>query len=251
MRPEAPVARTRGTFEVSFELPWRVDGAGATSEAPLVLALHGQGMHEDSFAALLRGLFDLPYRFLLPRAPWPFEVRRENRIGASWYPYDGDAQRFLEELGRTEAILLGLLRDVEAQHGWRPARRIVLGFSQGGYCGGVLAFRNLDLFHGLVVSGARVKTEVLESAMRAAAGTGFRVLLVHGRRDVAVLPEAAERSRDALRTAGVAVDLHMFDTGHVLGKLQVETIRSWLVANFGGAAREPNDAGGPRRADHR
>ena len=245
MRPEAPAARARGAFEVSFSLPWRLDGAGATSDAPLVLALHGQGMLEDSFATLLCGLFDLPYHFLLPRAPWPFEVRREDRIGASWYPYDGGAERFLEELGRTEAMLLALLRDVESRHGLRPRRRIVLGFSQGGYCGGVLACRHLDLFHGLVVSGARVKTEVLDREMRAAAGTGFRVLLVHGLRDVAVLPEAAERSRDALQAAGVAVELHTFDHGHVIGRRQVETIRAWLAANFGGGAPGPTAGTGP------
>jgi phospholipase/carboxylesterase len=239
MRLEPPAARVRGAFEVSFALPWRLDGAASTPEAPLVLALHGQGMLEDSFASVVRGLFDLPYHFLLPRAPWPFEVRRDSRIGASWYPYDGDAERFLDELGRTEAMLLGLLRDVESRHGLRPAQRIVLGFSQGGYVGGVVAFRNLELFGGLVVSGARVKTEVLENELRAAAGAGFRVLLVHGLRDVAVLPEAAERSRDALQAAGVAVELHSFDHGHLLGKHQVETIRSWLVANFGGAGACP------------
>jgi phospholipase/carboxylesterase len=187
-------------------------------------------MDEDRFALLLQGLFDLPWRFLLPRAPWPFEVRRETRIGWSWYPYVGDQDSFIVELARTEAMLIDLLREVESQHDLRPRRRVVLGFSQGGYCGAVVALRHPDLFEGLVVSGARVKTEILERDMRAAAARRFRVLLLHGLRDVAVLPEAGESSRQALAAAGIDVEMQTTDTGHALGRLQVAAIRRWLVA---------------------
>jgi phospholipase/carboxylesterase len=220
----APVRR--GTVRVALDLAWRLDGAIAAADAPLVLALHGQGMDEDAFAALLSGLFDLPCRFLVPRAPWPFDVRHENRIGWSWYPYDGDQQRFAADLAHTETMLLAMLHSVEQEHGLQPQRRILLGFSQGGYCGAVIALRHPELFSGLVVSGARVKTEILD--LGPAREAGMQVLLLHGLRDVAVLPEAAERGRDALRDAGIAVDLHSFDTGHTIGRRQVQVIRGWL-----------------------
>lgn len=224
-----PARRTlRGEYRVRVELPWRLDGAASDTGAPLVLCLHGQGMDEDSFALLLQKLFDRPLRFLLPRAPWPFEVRREHRIGWSWYPYDGDQARFLVELARTEGMLLGLLREVEALHGLEPRRRFVLGFSQGGYLGGMLALRHIDMFHGLIVAGARVKDEALGDEIRAAAGRDFRALLVHGLRDVHILPEAAERSRVALDAAGVAVQLLTFDDGHALGRAQVDAMGRWL-----------------------
>lgn len=80
------------------------------SGAPLMLALHGMGMTEDSFALLLQKLFVLPFRFLIPRGPLPVEVRRESRAGASWYVYDGDPDRFRLELDRTQGLLLDLLR---------------------------------------------------------------------------------------------------------------------------------------------
>jgi predicted esterase len=223
----------RGTFPVRFDLHWRLEGGAPSPDAPLVLALHGQGMDEDSFALLLQKLFTLPFRFLLPRAPWPVEVRRESRIGASWYAYDGDQARFQAELAKTEAMLLALLRDVETQQNLRPRSRIVLGFSQGGYCGGVLALRHSDLFQGLVVSGARIKTEILTAEIPVAAGRGFRVLLCHGWRDVSVLPEAAAASRAALVAGGVAVELQTFDSGHSLGRTQVAAIGAWLEQHFG------------------
>jgi predicted esterase len=151
MSGKTPAAQ-RGHTQVSIPLHWRLDGAGARPESPLVVALHGQGMDEDQFALLLQKLLRLPYRFLLPRAPWPVEMRAEQRIGWSWYAYDGDQERFRSALARTEEMLLQVLRDAEAAHGLRPRRRVLLGFSQGGYCGAVIALRHLELFHGMVVS---------------------------------------------------------------------------------------------------
>lgn len=223
----------RGEHAVSITMTWRLDGAAEDPEAPLVLCLHGMGMDEDSFALLLQGLHDRPWRFLTPRGPYPVEVRREGRIGASWYAYDGNQERFRAELHRTEAIVLGLLRDVEAREGLRPRARVLAGFSQGGYCGSWIAVRNPDLFSGLIVSGARVKTEILHDEIRAAAAAGFRALLLHGRRDNSVLPEAAERGRADLEAGGVATELRSFDAGHSLGREQVAAMAEWLEQRFG------------------
>jgi len=218
----------RGSHEVRWTVPYRIDGAAEDPEAPLVLCLHGMGMDEDFFAALLEGLFALRARFLTPRAPHPVEVRREQRIGASWYAYDGDQERFREELGRTETFVLGLLDAAEHEHGLRPRARVLLGFSQGGYCGSYIALRHPERFGGLVVSGARVKTEFLANELRVAASRGFSVLLCHGERDASVAPEAAERGRAELAAAGVGVELRSFDAGHSVGRAQVRVIGAWL-----------------------
>jgi predicted esterase len=160
-------------------------------------------------------------------------MRREGRIGASWYAYDGDQDRFRAELLRTEAIVLGLLDGVESEQGLRPRARVLMGFSQGGYCGSWIALRHPDRFSGLIVSGARVKTEFLRDEIRAAAASGFRALLLHGRRDASVLPEAAERSRAELAAGGVETESRSFDAGHSLGREQVAAMADWLEARFG------------------
>lgn len=222
----------RGRHPVTLEMSWRLDGATEDPSAPLVLCLHGMGMDEDRFALLLQRLHDRPWAFLTPRGPYPVEVRREGRIGAGWYAYDGDQERFREELLRTEAIVLGLLDDVEAAQGLTPRARVLMGFSQGGYCGSWIALRNPDRFSGLIVSGARVKTEFLREEIRTAAATGFGVLLLHGRRDSSVLPEAAERSQAELTEGGVPTELRSFDAGHSLGREQVAAMGEWLEWRF-------------------
>jgi predicted esterase len=223
----SPAAVVRGQQRDPPRTPWRLDGAGAATD-PLVLGLHGYGMDEDFFAVLLQKLFVLPRRFLIPRATRPANAGLGAANGGSWYDYDGNQDRFREELVRVEGELLRLVQEVEREHALAPRRRHVLGFSQGGYCGAWTALRHPDVFHGLIVSGARVKTEMLDAEMKAAGAAGFRVLLCHGSRDRSVAPDAATRSRDALAAAGVNVELATFDAGHSLGREQVAVISEWL-----------------------
>lgn len=208
---------------------FRVDGQADSAEAPLVLALHGWGMDEDFFALLLQTLFPRPVRVLIPRAPFPAaSAAGSTRSGGSWYSYDGDQEKFRAELLRVESELVQLVQETEAAHGWRPSHRFVIGFSQGGYCGSWVALRRPDLFHGMAIVGARVKTEFLEREMKAAAASGFRALLLHGERDRSVTPEAAERGRAALTDAGVDARVLTFDAGHSLGRAQARAIGEWL-----------------------
>jgi predicted esterase len=232
-KSEIRAATARGEHRVTVSVPWRLDGATDDPTAPLVVCLHGMGMDEDFFALLLQKLFVPPFRFLLPRGPYPVEVRGEGRIGASWYAYDGDQERFRRELVRTEELVLDLVRAVEAEERFEPRARVLFGFSQGGYCGSWVAVRNAGFFDGMIISGARVKTELLEDEMKAAAGHSFAALLCHGERDRSVKPESSARSRDALVAAGVDVELRTLAGGHSVSREQIRVASEWLTARFG------------------
>lgn len=223
-----PVPSARGELPVETGFAWRLDGAARDPASPLVLALHGMGMEEDFLARLLESLFDLPLRFLIPRAPFPVMTPAEGRLGASWYAYDGDQERFRAELLRTERSLLGLLAHVERTRGLAPRARYLFGFSQGGYAGGFCALRHPEIFRGLIVSGSRVKHEFLREEIAEAGRRGFAALILHGRRDASVTPRAAETSHQALAAGGVRAELRLFDAGHTLGRKQVAAMREWL-----------------------
>jgi len=227
----------RGQHAGPQPLVWRLDGPASNPKLPLVIALHGWGMDEDRFARRLGPLPRAGLRVLVPRAPLPL-IEGE---GWSWYDYDGDQDRFRRELLRTEALLVDLVHGVERNCDLTPRRRWILGFSQGGYCGSWLALRQTPLFDGMVVIGARVKTEWLADEMHRAAASGFQALLCHGRRDRTVSFAAAESSRVALEAAGVAVDLLTFHSGHTLGKGHAEAIARWLATRSGNA-QEPGSS---------
>jgi len=222
-------------------MEFRLESGTSDAAAPLILCLHGQGMNEDAFASVIRRLFSLPAHFLIPRATIP--VGEDG--GASWYHYDADQEHFARELDRVERELLQVLSGVERAHRLTPAARILFGFSQGGYAAGWIALRRPDVFRGLIVSGARVKTEVLDrprsksvggepsGATRPRASTdGLGILLCHGRRDRLVLPEAAERSHRELAERGYSVTSQTFGGGHRVHREQIGAIATWLRANF-------------------
>ncbi len=219
----------RGSVPFTIPMRWRLDRSGAPGDAPLIVCLHGQWMTEDLFALLLQKLRSLPYNFLTPRAPYPAQLPGKKKVGASWYPYDGSRRRFLRELAITEKAILDLLASAEKEASLEPSARVILGFSQGGYTGSFVALRHSDLFDGLIVSGARVKLEVLGDEVRLAAKKGMRALICHGREDRAVPVEAAESSAAGLRAAGIETDLEYFPGGHAIGKDQISVIRNWLA----------------------
>lgn len=219
----------RGRSGGAQPLHWRRDGAATHVEAPVLVTLHGFRMNEDSFALLLQGLFDLPIHILSFRGPLSAEGLTGAGPGASWYDYDGDQERFRRELDRVEETLLRAIEEAESTLGLRPGVRFLLGFSQGGYCGSVVALRRVDHFRGMIISGARVKTEILTRELSAAAAAGFSALLCHGERDAAVPVEGAERGEAALLAAGLDATLARFPGGHSLGRLQITAIRAWLL----------------------
>jgi len=222
-----PEPRQRGIYAGAESVAWRLDGRATHPEAPLLLCMHGYGMNEDYFAGLLQSLFDLPWNILTARAP--FEATDIPGRAHSWYAYDGNQERFLAELQRTDKLVQEFVGGVESQLQLRPARRVLLGFSQGGYCGAYVALQNPRLFQGMVISGARVKVEVLQTALPLAAANGFRALLCHGRKDASVKPTAPESSLASLRDAGIATELRLFDSGHSMGRSQVAAIQEWLA----------------------
>lgn len=222
----APQPRQRGVFAGVEQLAWRLDGNTTNPQAPVLLCLHGYGMNEDYFAGLLQSLFDLPWNIVTARAP--FAANDVKGRAYSWYEYDGNQERFRAELRRTDALLQSFLAGVESELRLRPAKRVLLGFSQGGYCGSYVAIKNAKQFQGMVISGARVKIEILENELPMAAAAGFRVLLCHGEKDRSVTREAAESSLKGLRSGGIDAELKFFDSGHSIGRPQVAAVKDWL-----------------------
>ena len=169
------------------------------SGAPLITALHGQGMDAALFRRVTRHLRAPSHARLFPEGPYVFEKRSPEGItaGHGWYIYLGDSDDFRRELERTEAHLLAVLNACERDHGTTDrARSVLLGFSQGGYLAGYVGLRHPERFGGVVISAARLKHEFLTEEL--AGGRLPAVLLLHSPDDPATAFARAEESRDVL-----------------------------------------------------
>jgi phospholipase/carboxylesterase len=107
-----------------------------------------------------------------------------------------------------------------------PKRRYLLGFSQGGYFAGYIGIKEAHRLAGLVIMGARVKSEVLGRELERA--RDLPVLLLHGKKDRAVPFASAVRSGEALTDAGLPTELRSYDCGHHVTPDQVRDVRDWL-----------------------
>jgi phospholipase/carboxylesterase len=196
------------------------DGGG---DGPIVILLHGFGAPGDDLVSLWRVL-DVPpsVRFVFPEAPeqlpWQFGG------GRAWWMIDleqlqralaggsrGDmSQHVPEGIDAARAQVVALLGDVERLGG---GPLVLGGFSQGAMLSCDVALRTERPLAGLVLLSSTLLAE-REWTPLMERRRGLPVLQSHGRQDPLLPFAAAERLRDHLTAAGLAVEWLEFNGGH-------------------------------------
>jgi phospholipase/carboxylesterase len=207
----------------------RVRIAGGTDRVgggngPVVVLLHGFGAPGDDLASLWRVLrVPAGTRFVFPEAPLSLGPGFGN--GRAWWMIDlariqeavmlGEQRDLSDEvpegLADARAKVLAMLDAMEQE--LRPSHRVIGGFSQGAMLSCDIALRTDRKLDGLVLlSGTMIAAREWGPLM--AARRGLPVLQSHGQDDVMLPFSIAERLRDELRAAGLAVTWVPFRGGH-------------------------------------
>lgn len=216
MRTGFTIAAVEQAGEVEFAttvgLHSVVRVAHAKRGAPLVIALHGWGMSERSFARWLDPAIGTggQLSWWLPRGILPCEVRHR-KVGYSWYVFDGDQDALRRSMDDSRAYLAGLATMARRTLG--PERITLLGFSQGAYIASYVALTRPDLFDRLVCCCGRPKTEFVDDLGAAA---DLRVMIQTGARDESVKPELIAKGIQPLKEAGLLVAERSYDSDHRL-----------------------------------
>lgn len=230
--------------------------AGALADAVgAVVLVHGRGATPESILALADALGRRDWAHVAPRA-----------AGGSWYP-----NSFLAPIEANEPWLSSAVRAVTAavQSTGQPQERVVLGgFSQGaclavetaarlgGHWGGVFAWSGALIGTGpgapdlppLTGMGGLYPDKAFDYPDRL---DGTPVLIAGSDIDPHIPLARMERSADALRQRGAAVDLRVYPgAGHAVNADEVAAVRALLssavpsgVADVAGAASTPRGAG--------
>ena len=186
-----------------------VAAPAGTSEAPLVIGLHGRGDTAEHFSALasrLGGGFS--WRFL--QAPLPFAE------GRAWYRGDqADGGR-----ADLEADLVVVDAHVRAAH----APVALLGFSQGCFVAGHYVARHPEAVRAVLCIGGGLlyAPEAVASSRKAP------LLYVHATDDPMVPLEAARSAVKQLQALGHTVELVEHGEGHSVPESEIERMRAWL-----------------------
>ncbi len=223
MREGFTIRPVEAEFETSVTLRSRVATPRALPGVPLVLALHGWGMSERSFARWLAPAFEAPaLSWWLPRGVLPCEVR-SRRVGYGWYVFDGDQEALRASMDEARCYLAALV--AIARRALRPSSITLLGFSQGAYLASYAALARPDLFDAVVCCCGRPKCEFVPDL---AAARRLRFLVQTGLRDASVPRDLVARGVSPLREAGLPVDERSYDAEHRLTPEMARDAAEWI-----------------------
>ena len=190
---------------------------------PVVVLMHGFGAPGTDLVPLWREL-SVPQsvRFVFPEAPlelgfggrawWNIDMARlQERFDA------GAVERLIAEvpdgIAEARSAVLSLLDALERDFSVQPEQIVIGGFSQGAMLATDIVLHTQRQFAGLaVLSGTLISHDEWLPLMPARAG--LLVLQRHGRADPLLPFAVAERLRDELRAAGLAVQFVPFNGGH-------------------------------------
>jgi phospholipase/carboxylesterase len=184
----------------------------------LIVALHGWGANANDLASLAPYLKLSNYQFIFPNAPFPYPNSLD---GKAWY--DLRAENMYQGLLECREMLRDWLLSLEETTGISLSKTVLIGFSQGGAM-------TLDVGLKLPLAGLVSMSGYLHPDAIPPIKQDFpQILIMHGTSDRVVPLEAAQRTKQALKSLGVAVEYEEFNAEHEINMEMLERLRNFVV----------------------
>lgn len=216
------------------------DGHGG-GQGPLVVLLHGFGAPGDDLVPLAE-VIDVPAgtRWIFPEGPLslsfgPIDARAWWMIDMARIAQDRAAGRVRDlsqdipkGLAPMREQMLAFLKEIEQKLGADPRKTVLGGFSQGAMLSCDVLLHSDRPYAGLVQLSGTLLAQPLWGPLLPKR-TGLPVFQSHGMQDEILPFTGAERLRDALSQAGLAVEWHTFRGGHEIPETVVQRLGSFLI----------------------
>lgn len=221
---------TSGKTSFSIEVPYTLLETGKKdAKKPLILYLHGFNGNIQVFmekCSQVIGRFEAYHLFI--QGPYPlYESRNEKKVedwGAAWYLYDGDQKQFIKSLEKTSEFIDNVIQELE--HIITYERLCLIGYSMGGYLGGYYTMTRAKSVDDLIISSARLKTEVLKENLKEI--SHLNILALHGKRDKLVDYKPQRNEIKRLSDEGIEADFKLIDQKHIFNDEFISLICDWL-----------------------
>lgn len=232
--------RTVRVADLTVRLSGGTDGNGG-GQGPLVVLLHGFGAPGDDLVPLAE-VIDVPAgtRWLFPEGPLslsfgPSEARAWWMIDMARIAQDRAAGRVRDlsqdipkGLAPMREKLLAVLKEIEQQLGADPRKTVLGGFSQGAMLSCDAVLHSDRPYAGLILLSGNLLAQPLWGPLMPKR-KGLPVFQSHGLQDEILPYIGAERLRDALSQAGLAVEWHRFRGGHEIPEPVVQRLGLFLT----------------------
>lgn len=186
------------------------------------IVIHGLGSNEMDLLGLGRN-FDLPIRFVAPRAP----LSSGFGFGFSWYNFAERAEPDAESFTDSLASLTAFVADVRAEYDVEPEQLTLIGFSQGAVMSIATALSLRDDIGAVVAMSGYFPQPAGWEPMHADLRQ-LPVLVTHGDEDDIVPVELGRNAAQLLREHGADVQYEQFSMAHEVNPACMATVRRWL-----------------------
>lgn len=185
----------------------------------LAVLIHGRAGN-ISVMSIFKNSIPKDWNILFIEAPYTDPIG-----GFSWWIKDSDPKNKDEQINNSLKELQETLVFAEDQLSSLIAKRIGLGFSQGGAILSLLVQKNPKTFSKIaLLSSFALKFEPSSNILNS-----LQVLVSHGEKDEVVSLKQNRESVKNLSNKGAQIEEVLDDTGHKLGKNGMKRLKSWIV----------------------
>jgi phospholipase/carboxylesterase len=211
-----------------------IESETAPNPSASIIVLHGLGADGHDFVPIaqeLRLQAAGPVRFVFPHAPVRPVTINGGAVMRAWYDVIGnDMDRREDETSLRAAIPdVAALIDRERERGIAASRIVLMGFSQGCAMTLLTGLRYPERLAGLVGLSGYLPLARSLAAERSDANQLAPIFIAHGTQDPVIPLDAAERSRDVLRSLGYDVQWHAYPMPHSVCAQEVADLNAWLL----------------------
>ena len=190
---------------------------------PMVVLLHGYGLHMGDLASLCPAIDPRGYIYVCPNAPLSVDLGY-GAVGYAWTnPPMGDIASSQSAIDLIATTVDEITADYEV-----PQGEVVLGgFSQGGMLTYMVGLPKPEIFRGLIVLSARV-TDAEGLRSRLPEGRSQAVFVSHGTEDTMIPVEDGRSARQFLEAEGYSPDYHEYSMAHEITADVITDLTRWL-----------------------
>lgn len=218
-----------GKESFKVEVPFKLLETGKKGKKPVIVYLHGFNENINQFEKKCKALSHFNAYHLFIQGPYPLYDKSKkvnvSEWGRAWYLYDGNRGQFIKSLELAsefiQDIIDKMLPHIDAD------RLAVFGYSMGGYLAAYFAFTRWKHVNDLVVSGCRIKTEILNDNFNNI--QHLNILAVHGESDDSVMPDPQKKEIELLKMSGINATFKTTTGSHTLDNSQIDIIMNWLT----------------------
>ncbi|MCL2063850.1 MAG: alpha/beta hydrolase-fold protein [Candidatus Cloacimonetes bacterium] len=214
-------------IETNIKVRYRTilpEGFDPEKEYPVMIYLHGFGGSPYNIFGLSEMFRSEEMIFVVPFAPYPWELSSQEFTSLSWNIFDYDEGEYNENHSSWLTMNYILKLNQTIREKYSVSQVFLGGFSQGGINSFSIGLTNQEAFDGLICFGGAL---MLPEGSIDRNGR-IRVLIIHGENDTVIPFDSGIEAYQRLQFKGYDVEMYPYDGAHVMTRAIVQKAIDWM-----------------------